>query len=51
MFADLDESLKQLLIREVPLGAKDVDVVFEMFFRVRSAARVPFDDTEHFQAP
>src|SRR5713101_532417 len=29
MFADLDESLRQLLIREVPLGVNDVDIVFE----------------------
>jgi hypothetical protein len=29
MFADLDETLKQLLIREVPLPASDADIVFE----------------------
>lgn len=29
MFADLDESLKQMLIQEVPLPQNDVDVVFE----------------------
>lgn len=29
MFADLDESLRQMLIREVPLPAADVDIVFE----------------------
>ena len=29
MFADLDEALRQLLIREVPLGANDVDIVFQ----------------------
>ena len=29
MFADLDESLKNLLAREVPLSLNDVDIVFE----------------------
>jgi len=29
MFADLDESLRQLLIREVPLSPNDVDIVFQ----------------------
>jgi hypothetical protein len=29
MFADLDESMRQLLIREVPLNPTDVDIVFD----------------------
>jgi hypothetical protein len=29
MFADLDESVRQLLIREVPLSPADVDIVFD----------------------
>jgi Pvc16 N-terminal domain/Carboxypeptidase regulatory-like domain len=37
MFADLDEALKQLLIREVPLPVTDVDVAFERPDRDRVA--------------
>src|SRR5688572_21284649 len=29
MFADLDETLRQLLVREVPLPANEVDIAFE----------------------
>jgi hypothetical protein len=37
MFADLDESLRQLLIREVPLPPADVDIAFERPDREQTA--------------
>jgi Pvc16 N-terminal domain/Carboxypeptidase regulatory-like domain len=37
MFADLDESLRQLLIREVPLAPSDVDIAFERPDRERTS--------------
>jgi hypothetical protein len=37
MFADLDEALKQLLVREVPLPETDVDIAFERPDRDRVA--------------
>jgi hypothetical protein len=37
MFTDLDESLRQLLIREVPLAPSDVDIAFERPDREQTA--------------
>jgi hypothetical protein len=37
MFADLDETLKQLLIREVPLPTSDADIAFERPDREQTA--------------
>lgn len=37
MFADLDETLKQLLVREVPLPPSDADIAFERPDRERTA--------------
>jgi hypothetical protein len=37
MFADLDESLKQLLVREVPLPTSDADIAFERPDREQTA--------------